>query len=1185
MEKIRILHLSDIHIGNTYMESKNIAYRIISDIENESLNNIQCVVVTGDIFEGKVGYTEELITEAVDFFNIIQEQLFQFSKIQKNDFLFVPGNHDIIRSKNKKEYWKKYTSFLKQFYGEIPCFYDKKDFSLLKIYNEYNIAIVGFNSVGLEEISLMDEQIKKLMDISEDELCNYNINRKELLELINIKFGKKIFVDYGEISPEQILNLNRKLKKYDDLNIVAMLHHHFYLFPEIHKKYGDSSLIRNYTNVIQQLQQMGVKTVLHGHKHFDLERPLITESYYDNASNIINIIAGGSIGTNIIFKHTFNIIDFFNKENNSKIILYKFTYNEDHLEPIQIKRIPPESIENNNTIKLLNILEFNSPELYNAYLSAIEKINIATDDYNNIIKWFENTFKGFDKIQKILKNDLQCIFILLYTMNYRVLSMRKIIGKQQIDDSYFEVLDNLYSEKFFDSNINKKSYFEMLKCDNLSELKEIGDNILNSLQDKKSKYHLSFAMFSIFITDMYLMFRYYAGSFYQKHIKYKVNIQLNENEFHQNIPVNKIMIYSDADRRSAVLNLKCNSATSHKMAVLFVKEFELIISKYEDYFKIIGLKLYYIIPKIEKNEKTNTVDNYNFEAFIPTLIPLLTGDNIYSKKEVFARELIQNSIDAIAVRSSKDIKRGTFDKNIYINFGEKNNIKYFKIKDFGTGMDRFKIERYFTSIGRSFYSGDEYRDLEITYKPISNFGIGFLSAFMVCREIDVKTKYYIEEKEGLKLHIPNYDGCFFIEKDRNIDVGTEITLYIDKIISKDITFDSIIDYIKETIRDIKYNICIKDEINNKLLTIEAHKAKSIEDTKSILFVPFLETMNIEKLNVKNDIWTNNFKTKYPYGLLIFLGNKDNIRDGVLNSGIKLSDTNPGNIWQMLISNIDEIYYPQNMFLFNFPSNYIDIDVAREKINSFSKDIMKFEFTEKLINEIVSQIQQYFDLSKENDLTIPASNMNILMMYLARLCSETDNYKNINKKIMSERYVLYIRFELDNIDLIVSHSSNKILNAVLFTNNNIKKIEEMLISFTNKNNININNFDNEKIMKKFYFKIRELNHVEYFDLMYHNKLDELFYYKYQQNKLSFRKIETRLLKIFNINKINWCYSLLLLLHVFQKDENERSYINIINIILYSLLERYNISNVEREEAILTINKKDIEYAIKVMETKN
>lgn len=78
-------------------------------------------------------------------------------------------------------------------------------------------------------------------------------------------------------------------------------------------------------------------------------------------------------------------------------------------------------------------------------------------------------------------------------------------------------------------------------------------------------------------------------------------------------------------------------------------------------------------------------------------------------------------------------------------------------------MDRYKIERNFTSIGRSFYSGEEYKDLNISYKPISNLGIGFLSVFMVCREIDVKTKYFIDNSEGLKLHIPNYDGCFFIE--------------------------------------------------------------------------------------------------------------------------------------------------------------------------------------------------------------------------------------------------------------------------------------------------------------------------------------------------------------------------------------------------------------------------------------
>ena len=103
---------------------------------------------------------------------------------------------------------------------------------------------------------------------------------------------------------------------------------------------------------------------------------------------------------------------------------------------------------------------------------------------------------------------------------------------------------------------------------------------------------------------------------------------------------------------------------------------------------------------------------YNFEAYIPTLIPLLTGDNIYSSKVVFARELIQNSIDAISVREAKDER--TFSKEIVIEQKvDENGKRYFKIMDRGTGMDRYKIERYFTSIGRSFYSGEEFEDVHM----------------------------------------------------------------------------------------------------------------------------------------------------------------------------------------------------------------------------------------------------------------------------------------------------------------------------------------------------------------------------------------------------------------------------------------------------------------------------------------
>ena len=364
MKKFRVLHLSDIHIGDTYMSSKDIAYRIISDIENENLNNIQCVVVSGDIFEGKHGMNEHIIEEAVSFFNVVFEQLKNTCKIDKSDFLFVPGNHDIIRTADKDERWVKYRAFLNGFYDTIPEFYDKDDFSLLKVYPDDKIVFAGFNSCGLEEVSINGDALKKLREISSEKLEQFNISQKDLLSLIADQSHAKTFADYGEIPTEQILKMNRNLKKYSDFNIIAVFHHHFYLFPEVHKKHGDSSLIRNYTNVIQQMQQAGIKTVLHGHKHFDLERPLITDLYYENANNVINVIAGGSVGTNRTVKHTFNIIDFFDKENNSKIIQRKFTYNDDQLEPVVPRHIPPETRENNNNIKLYSLFELNAPELY-----------------------------------------------------------------------------------------------------------------------------------------------------------------------------------------------------------------------------------------------------------------------------------------------------------------------------------------------------------------------------------------------------------------------------------------------------------------------------------------------------------------------------------------------------------------------------------------------------------------------------------------------------------------------------------------------------------------------------------------------------------------------------------------------------------------------------------------------------
>lgn len=1179
MKLFRILHLSDIHIGDTYMTSKDIAYRIISDIENENINNIQSVIVTGDIFEGCCGLSDDIVSEAVEFFNIIFEELKASTNIEKSDFLFVPGNHDIIREEDISKRWEKYRAFLNSFYGLIPNFYDSDDFSLLKIYDDSRVAFVGFNSCGLKEEPVIEEKLLKDIEKIDDLQFNtYGFDKKNFLNFVGIQTKAKTFVDFGEITPKQILMVKRELNKYDDYNIVAFFHHHFYLFPEIYNKYGDSSLIRNYTNIIQQLQQAHVKTVLHGHKHFDLERPLITDSYYENTNNVINVIAGGSVGTKRTARHTFNIIDFYDKDSDLELVQRKFVYNNDQLEPIITKQIPPKSRDNAVRLKLTSVLELNSPDLFSKYTDAVEKINIVADDYSNMLIWLENVFVGFEEIQKIFEKNSLCIFFLLYAMNYRILKIKEILGKENIDKSYYDILKDLLYSSVPDAGFDKKQYLKIFEQSDLDKLKDRCDEIFDSIQNKKTKYYLSFSMISIFITDIYLMLRYYAGSFYNKNIKYKVNIKLDETEFHQNVPVQKIMIHSDADRRSAYIDLRCNSATAHKLAVLFVKEFELIISRFEDYFKTVGLKLYYITPKIEKNNLPNAIDNYNFEAYIPTLIPLLTGDNIYARKEVFARELIQNSIDAIAVRASTD---KDFDQTIYITLGQSQGRKFFRIKDFGTGMDRFKIERYFTSIGRSFYSGDEYRDLEIDYKPISNFGIGFLSAFMICREIDVKTRYYLDDAEGLKLHIPNYDGCFFIEKDDTLDIGTEITLYIDKKISHDIQPDAIISYICDTMKDISYSIIIKDEINNNEKLLEARTLRKIISNNDILFVPFLDSGNIvENIGLEKTIRTNDYVEKYPYGLLIDITG-DNQIGAVLNSGIKLYSTDIWDIWGMVLNvNLRKPEYFNDIFLFNFPSNYLNIDVSREKIASLNKAVIGAEFKLKLMSELLRQVTEYINLCKKNETKIAAIKLHLLMKSLIQLCNQNSELSRLSSSLMNMRYVLYIRFKENKIELFVSKPDNKNVDAFAYIQKNYLKCDVAMENFVSPNSSKIDPkalFLQVEYLHKILPGIREI--LDRHSIIRNDNLDEYYMYRHFSDKGEHFPMMQFFQKRLKSKNPGIVYAFLLLSTFMLREYNKMERPIIVENILELLLEQYTVSEVENGKCIVSVQYEDMNEVIK------
>lgn len=1011
----RILHLSDIHIGRTYKEPDSIACKITSDIANNGLSGINCVVVTGDIFDGQAGTQQSLIDIAVDFFETLLTEINsnqEKSQIGKDDIIFVPGNHDMIRDDDCQKRWCKYRDFLEKFYGNIPSYYYLQNYALFKKYEQQKIVFVGFNSCQIEKRNLFDDTYIKQFEkyINQSTLAKSGINKEKIIDAMKSSVADQ-YDDYGYIPLSQIVPIERKVRKLDDYVVVALFHHHFYLFPEVAKQFGDSSLIRNYTEVIQHLKYMNVSVVLHGHKHFALERPYIMDDYYESGNNIIDVFSGGSVGTDRKEEHTFGVLDLYEKKEDIKLKHNKFVYNGENLEPIIKKQVPPQKLSS-RVVKLLEILKMLNPEEYEFYEETAEKAFKSYDSCNKIISWVSEAITGFTDVYKYLDSDYNNILFLLYAINYRTISYMKIVGKEE---SYFiaasETWRSFYETKLepLDFTIPKQDYHKLFMDKKLKSVASYCDKLLNDCTDKKSQIYLAFTMLGVFFTDLYLVLTKYADDF-KASIQYKVNIKIEKNKFHQNVPAPRIVVHSDADRRSAYIELLCNEATAHKMAVLFIKEFDLLINKFEDYFKIIGLKLYYLLPRIDKDRMKNTLDNYNFEAYIPTLIPLLTGDNIYSSKEVFARELIQNSIDAISVREAKD--KTDFSKKILIEIGvEQNKKRYFKIVDRGTGMDRYKIERYFTSIGRSFYAGEEYEELNISYKPISNFGIGFLSSFMVCREIDVKTQYYIDGSEGLKLHIPNYDGCFFIELDKEAHVGTEIKLYLNK----DVDDKSIIDYIQRTMQDIKYTIDIQyNEVGNeRKISIPAHAVRKRESGEKFeFFIPFSEKGEVGTIDYQ-EILNNEYIHKYEYGLLI--RKRENVDEGdlVLNSGISVEKASVGSVFGRRFANSNHGYdlhngkREYNNFVVNFPANWLQLDVSRENITEIS--IMNDDIFGKIAESLYQQLVQYIQYIENKETNIAAIYLQDVIRYACDFCGESMVTKELCEKLENMKYKLSITF--------------------------------------------------------------------------------------------------------------------------------------------------------------------------------
>ncbi|TAN67327.1 molecular chaperone HtpG [Paraclostridium sordellii 8483] len=159
---------------------------------------------------------------------------------------------------------------------------------------------------------------------------------------------------------------------------------------------------------------------------------------------------------------------------------------------------------------------------------------------------------------------------------------------------------------------------------------------------------------------------------------------------------------------------------------------------------------------------------------------------LYSDKDIFIRELISNGCDAInkykKLVSLGEVKNSNQEEyKIDVTIDKENQLLIFE--DNGIGMTEEEVEKYINQVA---FSGAE--DFVNKYKDkvseesdiIGHFGLGFYSAFMVAKKVQIDTLSYKENEQAVRWISEGQTEYEIGQSDSRKERGTTITLLLDE---------------------------------------------------------------------------------------------------------------------------------------------------------------------------------------------------------------------------------------------------------------------------------------------------------------------------------------------------------------------------------------------------------------------
>ena len=239
---------------------------------------------------------------------------------------------------------------------------------------------------------------------------------------------------------------------------------------------------------------------------------------------------------------------------------------------------------------------------------------------------------------------------------------------------------------------------------------------------------------------------------------------------------------------------------------------------------------------------------HQFQTEVNQILQLMIH-SLYSNKEIFLRELVSNSSDALdklnmLVLTNPEYKEVVFSPKIDISFDK--DAKKLILSDTGIGMDEADLIEHLGTIAKSGtkaflenLSGDEKKDSQL----IGQFGVGFYASFMVADKVEVTSRKAGTDKAYTWTSLG--DGEYDLEEGTRESHGTTITMHLKDDEGEFLEEQRLDSIIKKYSNHIPFPIFMDKEHY-----IAAETDEEGKETKA----PSTEIKN-EQINKANALWT------------------------------------------------------------------------------------------------------------------------------------------------------------------------------------------------------------------------------------------------------------------------------------------------------------------------------------------